>query len=187
MEYLILGSRRFLWPTLIIMSWWAWRVEQDARFHAAIIILLIASLVTTWWQSRLYISAISLLFITVCGLLTYLRFGDAVGSSAVIAYLILFFVLWLVSLNTFQTYLFSPDKPVIFAYITVSVFICLELFWLLAMLSADPLMRAALLTGIFHVLFAIIALYEWQKIGKWNFRFYLLATAFFVAIFLRLM
>lgn len=187
MEYLMLWSRRLLWPTIIVVSWWGWRVEQDARFHLAIIILLLASLVTAWWQNRLYLSSISLLFITVSGLFTYLQFGDALAPSAVVAYIVLFYVLGLVSFNVFQTYLLSPEKPILLAYLTVINFVCLELFWLLAMLSADPLMRGALITGIFHVLFAIVALNEWQRLKRWNFRLYILSTIAFVAIFLRLM
>ena len=187
MERLLAWSRAALWPVLLIVVWWSWGVERDWRFHALVVLLVFSAVFMAWWQKRLYLVAITMLFVGMVGMLSYLQYLDAGGVGVLVIYVALCVLLWLSSLTAFQTYLLSPRKPVVFAYIAAVVFICLELFWLLAMLAADPTVRSAIVISVFHILFAMIALNEWQKLNAKNFRFYLVSLALLITVFLRLM
>lgn len=186
MERLLTWSRLALWPALVATTWWSWRVESDWRFHVLILILTIAAVFTAWWQQRLYLVAITILFVGMTGLLSYLQYLDTIGLWAIAVYVVLCAILWLGGMTAFQTYRLSPQKPAVFAYIAVVVFICLELFWLMAMLAADPTVRSAIIISVFHIFFAMIALNEWHNLKARNYRFYLVSLALLVTVFLRL-
>ena len=175
---------RFLWPTFVVMGWWAVRVETDLTYRLLVAFLLLASILFAWWQRRLYLAAVSLVFIGVSSLLVYLQNAGPDGFNLIVSYIVLVYILSVACFASFSTYAFKVTEPYITVYLVGVVFMCLEMFWLLSNLSADPLIRALLVTGLFHLSFTMVALYSWGKLAKNNFRWYVIGGVIFFAIFL---
>lgn len=182
-----LWSARLLWPSLVLMMWWSARIETGLAYRLLCVFLVIASIMFAWWQKRLYLAAVSLVFIGVSGLFVYLLNAGADGFNLIASYTVLVFILTVACFSAFLTYALKVNKPDILVYLTGVIFLCLEFFWLLSSLAADPIVRGLLVTGLFHITFTMVALDSWKNLSKPSFRWYLVVSAIFFAIFIQLM
>lgn len=180
-------SSRLLWPTLLVISWWSLRVDSGLTYRLLIIFLVIASILFAWWQKRLYLAAISLVFIGTSGLFIYLQNSTPESFNLIASYVVLIYILAIACFSSFLTYSLKILNPYILVYLVSVIFICLESFWLLGNLAADPIIRSLLVTGLFHIMFTMVAIYSWGKLEKKNFRWYLISGIIFFAIFIRLL
>jgi len=187
LKEITIWTSRLLWPTLIIISWWSFRVEDDLIFRLITAFLVLSSILFAWWQKRLYLAAISVVFIGLSGLFVYLQNAGPDGLGLITSYIVLIYILTVACFAAFATYTLKVLNPFVLVYLVGVIFICLEFFWILASIAADPIIRALLVTGLFHLMFTMVALYSWKKLEKKNFRWYLVGATLFFAIFIRLM
>ena len=180
-------SSRLLWPTLLVISWWSVRVEVGLTYRLLIVFLVISSILFAWWQKRLYLAAVSIIFIGTSGLFIYLQNSTPENFNLIASYIVLIYILMVACFSSFLTYSLKIYNPNTLVYLTSVVFICLELFWLLGNLAADPIIRSLLVVGLFHIMFTMVAMYLWGKLEKKNFRWYLVSAVVFFAIFIRLL
>ena len=187
MKELTFWSMRLLWPTLILGLWWSIKADLGLIFDIVAILMVVASILVGWWQRRIYLAVMSALLIIFAGLFAYLQ-NVASGSLSIIAvYIVLIYLLFIACFSAFSTYLLKVQKPMILAYLVGNIFICLELFWLLCNIAADPIIKAVFVAGLFHFVFSLIALYSWGKLKENNFRWYTIGAVIFFAIFIRLL
>jgi hypothetical protein len=182
-----LWSSRLLWPALVIALLWAFNADLGPLFEIVALLLVVASVLVGWWQKRIYLAAMAMLLIGLSDLFSYMQNIASSSFSIMAVYLVLIFFLTIACFASFGTYLLKVQKPMIMAYLVSVVFICVELFWLLSNMAADPIIKAVLVTGLFHIVFSMVALYSWGKLAKLNYRWYLIGTVLFFAIFIRLL
>jgi hypothetical protein len=176
-----------LWPTLVVVSAWALRVDGGLSYRLLVVILFISSIVFAWWQKRLYLASISLVFICASSLNVYMQNSGADGFSLIAAYTVLVFVLATACFSSFLTYTLKVNKPMIMVYLVGVIFLCLEFFWLLSLLAADPIIKALLVAGLFHITFTMVALYSWGRLSKASFRWYVIISSLFFSVFIKIM
>ena len=187
LDNVTLWASRLLWPTLLIVGWWSLRIEVDWTFRIVSVLLTVMSIFWAWWQKRLYLAAISLIFIATGGIFAYLQLVNYDLFNEIASYVVLIYSLAVAIFASFATYTLKVQNPYVMVYLVGAIFILIEFFWLLASLTADPLISAVLITGLFHLSFSLIALNAWNKLKPANFRWYLLGSIIFFAIFIRLL
>jgi len=180
-------SALLLWPTLIIASVWALIIDGGLSYRLLVIFLFASSIVFAWWQKRLYLAAVSLVFICASSLNVYLQNSGADGFSLVATYTVLVFALATACFSAFLTYALKVNKPITMVYLVGAIFLCLEFFWLLSLLAADPIIKALLVTGLFHITFTMVALYSWERLSKASFRWYVVISSLFFILFIKIM
>ncbi len=180
-------TSRLLWPTLLVISWWSVRIDTSILYLLLVIFLVLSSILFAWWQKRLYLAAVSLVFIGTSGLFVYLQTTGADNFNLIASYLVLIYLFTVACFASFLTYTLKVQKPNILVYLVCVVFICTELFWLLSSVAADPIIKAVLVTGLFHIIFSLVALFSWGKLAKTSFRWYLVGATVFFVVFIRLL
>lgn len=179
--------RYAFWPCLLAMTVWAWSVEVSFIFHLIVVVLIVASILLAWWQNRWLMGSFSLVFIAMTGIFSYVQLTGFTVMSTILVFFLATAILTLAIFVAFDTYSIEVKEPKMTVYWVGMVFLILQLFWLLAQLIADPVIRAALVAGLFYVMFAVITLHAWDKLERKNFRWYFVALTAFFIVFTKLL
>ena len=179
--------RYAFWPCLLVVTVWAWSVELSFIFHLVVVVLIITSILLAWWQNRWLMGSISLVFIAMTGFFAYLQLTGFDIISTLLVFFLVVMISTLAIFVAFDTYSIEVKEPKMTVYWVGMMFMILQLFWLLTQLIADPVIRAALVAGLFYVMFALITLHAWDKLEQRNFRMYLLSLTVFFIVFAKLL
>ncbi len=187
LDEISIWASRLLWPTLLVISWWSVRTEPSIAFRLLVIFLVLVSVLFAWWQKRLYLASVSLVFIGTAGIFAYLQNAGPDGFGLIASYTVLIYIFAVACFSAFTTYALKVQNPYVLVYLVGLIFICTEFFYLLANFAADPIIRSMLVTGLFHIMFTMVALYSWKKLSSKNYRWYIAGSVLFFAIFIRLL